>query len=185
MTSQARGALPLLTNGAALSFILAFLFLCVFGCEPRTNYQVLSFFFDGVPNPDQAAQNGTAGGEKPKLARTTYREHGPFAAKMCDGCHDRSTNVLIMPVEKLCLNCHTIPLDKKYIHGPVVSGGCKVCHDPHGSAFPFLLVSEPVHFCYYCHSEKDVMKNEVHNGVTEACTVCHNAHMSDKQYLLK
>jgi predicted CXXCH cytochrome family protein len=25
----------------------------------------------------------------------------------------------------------------------------------------------------------------VHQGVTEACTICHNAHMSDNNYLLK
>jgi len=188
MTLLPRCHAPSSAKWVVFFFILVFLFSCVYGCEPRTQYKVLSFVFDGVPDPDKPVEGGQTGGNgngKARVARSTYREHGPFAAKMCEGCHERSTNVLIMPVEKLCLNCHTLQLDKKFIHGPVVSGGCKVCHDPHGSAFPFLLVSDPRTFCYYCHSEKDVARNEVHQGVTEACTICHNAHMSDNNYLLK
>jgi predicted CXXCH cytochrome family protein len=161
-------------------------FLC--GCAPEKRYKVLSFFFDGVPNPAEMpkqVQRGPGGGAEPPVVKKTYRMHGPYAAKLCSGCHQRGTNILILPIEKLCLNCHIIQMNKKYIHGPVASGGCKICHEPHGSSFPFLLVSEPQKFCFYCHKEKDVARNEVHAGITEGCTDCHDAHMADNKNLLK
>jgi len=166
--------------------VCVILFACLSGCEPKTRYKALSIFFDGVPNPEEQSaeqQTGISGGSK--TLRPTYREHGPYAAKMCDACHDKATNELKMPIEKLCFNCHLIQMDKKYVHGPVAAGGCRVCHDPHGSSFPYLLVSEPRTFCFHCHDEKAVFKNEVHKGVDAPCTACHDAHSSNNRFLLK
>ncbi len=172
-------------TGLAVFFSLMSFF---FGCTPRQRYQTLSFIFDGVPNPDEKPPERQARlGEiaAAQSAKRTYKEHGPYGAKMCHACHDRSTNALIMPVQKLCVNCHNLQLNKKYIHGPVAAGGCKVCHEPHGSSFPFLLVAAPQKFCFYCHNEKDVARNPVHQGVAEECTQCHDAHMSDSPNMLK
>jgi len=176
-----------LTEVFAWIAVCSFLFFLPFGCAPRSSYKVLSLFFDGVPDPDKKVQLQGSGNDNAnaRVSRSTYREHGPYAAKLCVGCHQRGTNALILPIEKLCFNCHVIPTDKKHIHGPVASGGCKICHDPHGSSFPFLLASEPVKFCFYCHNEKDVARNEAHAGITGGCTQCHDAHKSDNKYLLK
>src|SRR5512135_3848269 len=110
----------------ALVYITVFFFLCSFlyGCVSQKSYKVLSFFFDGVPNPDEKPEQSKSGGSNEAAARAPkakYREHGPYAAKLCNGCHQRGTNVLILPVEKLCLNCHIIQTGKKYIHGPVAA----------------------------------------------------------------
>jgi predicted CXXCH cytochrome family protein len=114
-----------------------------------------------------------------------YKAHGPFAAKLCDACHNKRDNTLLMPIESLCLNCHHLNINKKYIHGPVASGGCRVCHDPHGSGYPFLLTAEPREFCPRCHDKSLIFAKEVHEGTTEQCTTCHDAHSSDMPNLLR
>jgi predicted CXXCH cytochrome family protein len=163
----------------------------LYGCEATTRYKVLSFFFDGVPEPGSEARDAAVkGAGKERTTATTasekkYKEHGPYAARMCEACHMRATNSLVLPVEQLCLKCHTINLNKKYIHGPLASGGCKVCHEPHGSIYPFLLVSEAKDFCLRCHDKAAIEKNDAHKGTEAQCTSCHDAHSSDYQYLLK
>ena len=161
----------------------------VYGCVTEKNYKMLSFFFDGVPEPGKVMTTDTLGraGSKDQ-AKTEVRGvvHGPYAARLCKACHEAGTsNNLILPIDQLCANCHNIRLDKKWIHGPVVSGGCRVCHMPHSSRFGFLLVADSKDFCFYCHNRADVFKNPVHQGSDSSCTTCHDAHMSDTKYLLK
>ncbi len=164
--------------------------LAIWGCSPETRYSVLSFFFDGVPQPGEEKSEGIAGRDRKSGARglqVRARNHGPYAAKMCYACHQSGGgNKLILPVEKLCLNCHTLDLQKRKVHGPVVSGGCRVCHNPHGTGRPFMLVSESTVFCFYCHEEAEVRSHETHQAAGDMqCTECHNPHASDNDYLLK
>jgi len=172
---------------AILACCVTTVLLCT--CNTTKNHKVLSFFFDGVPEPGKApvelgggARKGSA--ETPTTA-SRYREHGPYAAKQCEACHMKGTSRLILPIEELCLKCHSLNVRKKYIHGPLASGGCKVCHEPHGSIYPFLLVSEPKEFCLHCHDSNAIAKNDAHKGVEAQCTECHDAHSSDEEYLLK
>jgi predicted CXXCH cytochrome family protein len=176
-----------LVLSAAVVFSLA-------GCGGQASYKVLSFFFDGVPNPAEKKAvreaGGKAGGEGTespaggKAGRGSV--HGPYAAKMCSGCHDSATRALLLPPRELCYKCHRFRLNKKYIHGPVASGGCIVCHEPHSSGSRFLLVSSQETFCFYCHEKKAIERNNAHKGADMTyCTRCHDAHMSDKKYLLK
>ncbi len=156
------------------------------GCNATTRYQVLSFFFDGVPSPEDrslqaGAQAGRPGAEKP--ASQVFK-HGPFAAKLCAACHDSSTNVLLLPKDKLCFKCHELPSPRKQ-HGPVVTGGCVVCHDPHSSSNERLLVAPAREFCLYCHDGKEIYSREAHRGNDTACTVCHNPHGSDNDFFLR
>jgi predicted CXXCH cytochrome family protein len=160
------------------------------GCEVTpARYKVLSFFFDGVPNPEEIkaaelrekAKREAAEGK----AGTLGSQHAPYAEKKCNSCHERSTNVLVAPKEELCYRCHKFKTENKWVHGPVVSGGCTVCHDPHSSRYRFLLVSESESFCFYCHDEKVIKEIEAHKGIDAKCTDCHNPHMSVNRYLLK
>jgi predicted CXXCH cytochrome family protein len=164
--------------------------LLISGCAPSTRYKVLSFFFDGVTDPDSVEKKKPAldwkkKGKDKKQERKVYGQHGPFAAKMCEGCHVRGSNALVVPIEQLCLNCHTLQIEKKWIHGPLIAGGCRICHEPHGSGNPYLLVSESERFCFHCHNERDVLKNPVHSDLNAVCTSCHDAHASDNEYLLR
>jgi predicted CXXCH cytochrome family protein len=168
--------------------LLAILAALFSGCAANTRYKVLSFFFDGVPPPGEVAgEAGKAGGKKgvatPEKPR--FLEHGPYAARQCDGCHVRASNRLVLPIEELCFKCHSLDVRKTYIHGPLASGGCNVCHDPHGSMYPFLLVAEAREFCLTCHDAKSIEKRDVHKGDRSQCTRCHDAHSSDRKYLLK
>jgi|SRR5208283_136747 len=159
----------------------------VFGA-PERRYAVLNFFFDGVPKPgggkDAAAGAKGKGKEESAVMHMSAGEHGPYAAKMCNECHERASNALVLPVEELCMYCHVLKTKKK-IHGPLVSGGCRVCHQPHGSAYQFLLTAESKEFCLYCHNKKDILKREVHRTTDEECISCHDAHSSDNEFLLK
>lgn len=175
---------------AVLSVLVFPVLIC--GCEPKTEsqYKTLSFFFDGVPDPARrAAEELRKEQEKEesgkKQVKRVQAQHAPFAAKQCDGCHRKSTNALVLPIDQLCFRCHSLDTSKKYTHGPVASGGCRICHSPHGSGFPFLLVAKPEEFCFYCHDKKSVSRNEKHAGLTEECTACHEAHSSDDRYLLR
>jgi predicted CXXCH cytochrome family protein len=163
--------------------------LVVSGCSPETRYHTLSFFFDGVPDP--AALNAdTAGGDEPGTRDTAgkprFRNHGPYAAKLCEACHLPGGGRLIMPVEELCINCHALNIRKKHVHGPVASGGCRVCHHPHGSGKPFLLASEPTSFCFFCHDKDEVGTRQAHKDAQGVqCTECHDPHSSDNNFMLR
>jgi len=181
----------MITRKLAIVSVLVLLVMAS-GCEPKTQgqYKALSFFFDGVPDPERRAaeelrkeQEGKGSGNRKAKSRQT--QHGPFAAKMCDACHRKVTNELVLPIDQLCVKCHSLDLHKKYIHGPVASGGCRVCHSPHGSGYPFLLVAKPEEFCLSCHNKENLNRNEKHAGLIEECSACHDAHSSDDRYFLR
>lgn len=160
------------------------------GCSATTRHKVLGTLFDGVP-PPRGAEPSAAG---PTTATTIGApsaaphgsQHGPYAARLCDACHATgAANALVAPRDELCLRCHEIDLDRAYVHGPLASGGCLVCHDPHDSRYEALLVSESGTFCLGCHDATDVARIEGHEGITEGCTTCHDAHGSNVKYLLK
>jgi predicted CXXCH cytochrome family protein len=158
-------------------------------CSAATRHKVLTSLFDGVPpmrtTSPEAAQP-RAGGESAASRLARPREHGPYAAHLCGACHDSAaTNALVVPKDQLCMRCHELRLDRKFVHGPVASGGCLVCHDPHSSPNPLLLVSASDSFCFHCHEAQVVARIEGHEGVNGGCTECHDAHASDQRFLLK
>ncbi len=160
------------------------------GCNATTRYEVLSLFLDGVPLPPKeptAEELAAIPGQTFQPPKVRYREHGPYAAKLCSACHvSTALNSLVVPREQLCFRCHVFGAEKKFVHGPLASGGCTACHDPHSSQNAYLLISASDSFCLHCHDSKNIARNEVHRGIDEhQCTTCHNPHMSDKKYLLR
>lgn len=140
--------------------------------------------------------------------------HGPFATGQCYYCHETyvtagfrkfgykerevapkqeqsASGRLVMPLRKLCLNCHIQKSiqsafeNNLYLHGPVAEGNCTICHNPHRSASPYLLLKEKtIELCGQCHSKGYIQETEEHvKG--EECTTCHNAHMGMDNSLLK
>ncbi len=168
--------------------------LLFLGCDTTTRYRVLNTIFDGVPTPPIPvaldADSGTPEGIKEmalRARRAGYGEHGPYAARMCGACHlSTAANSYVEPLDQLCFRCHDLKLDKKYVHGPLASGGCTVCHDPHSSRYQYLLVSESDTFCFHCHEEKAVWQTEAHADIDgQPCTTCHDPHQSDDPALLR
>jgi predicted CXXCH cytochrome family protein len=176
-------------RGILLACGMAAALLCA--CNTTRHYKVLSFFFDGVPEPGKTPAETVSGDGKKRGSETApaaasrYREHGPYAAKQCEACHVRATNRLVLPNEELCFRCHTLDVRKRYLHGPLASGGCTVCHAPHGSIHPYLLVSEPKEFCFHCHDRVALVNRGAHGETETQCTACHDAHGSDDPNLLK
>src|SRR5574341_1283790 len=177
---------------SAILCMAAVLLASVTGCEVKTRYRVLCLLFDGVPTPpgmvpcdSDGRPLGSSVVAKSEDASTQgYTQHGPYAARLCEGCHQRQTNKLLMAVEDLCFNCHDLSIRKRIVHGPVASGSCVVCHDPHGSGNKYLLVAKSQEFCLHCHKKEDLQKTDAHQDLNTGCTTCHNAHASDNDYLL-
>ena len=184
---QSGGPTARLARGALLA--LGALALSA-GCSNAKHHRVLAFFFDGVPDP-AATVVSAAPAVQASVGRQLVRpgEHGPYAAKLCNACHDsQATNALVVPAEQLCLRCHELGAAKAYVHGPLASGGCLVCHDPHRSANRYLLVSASDGFCLHCHDRAALSTlpgADGHAGDAANCTDCHEAHMSDRKYLLR
>jgi predicted CXXCH cytochrome family protein len=165
---------------AAASLLLA--------CTGPRGHRILTFLFDGVPPLEEpgAAAAGRPGAAPGGPAAVPARAHGPYAAKMCEGCHETGRgNALVVPADQLCGRCHVLDLGKKYVHGPLNAGGCLLCHDPHESKSPYLLVAESGAFCLGCHDRWSLGPTEGHEAAGPSCTFCHEAHMSDRRYLLK
>jgi len=59
------------------------------GCgSPRERYRTLSFFFDGVPDPDAPKVVRTAAATGPAVAaHPIISRHKPYVENKCDLCH--------------------------------------------------------------------------------------------------
>ncbi|NOZ13645.1 MAG: hypothetical protein GXO69_08385 [Acidobacteria bacterium] len=180
--------------------------LLLSACTPEKKYRVLSFFFDGVPNPSLSGKesNSKAGPEKSQIiaaqkairkARNKRREkkpetyvsqHPPYVNRQCERCHNQtSRNMLVSSKAELCFNCHEkSKFTGPYVHGPVAVGACLMCHLPHRSVNPSLLVKKTPGLCLQCHNKTDIFANENHEGVTD-CLECHQPHVSGNPMFLQ
>jgi predicted CXXCH cytochrome family protein len=180
-------------------FILIAVLAFFAGCSTQNHYKTLSFFFDGVPQATIA--DTTVKSVKKNSSDTTSKLlavnksvgsncviHPPFRDQNCDVCHDKNAvGITNAPLQKICYQCHD-DFAKKYtfLHGPIASGYCVGCHNPHSSDLPKLHKRKAQDLCLYCHELKVVLKNEVHTDIGETnCTECHNPHGGSEIYLLK
>lgn len=165
------------------------------GCSPSGRYKVLSFFFDGVPNPTAISEQPVQAAADTTLNQISAREgaipeifsHTPYKEKKCESCHSKnSSNELIKTLPGLCISCHR-DFESKYkvLHGPVASGYCLECHTPHTSGNAGLLIRKGQNLCLNCHNSKAIFKNKIHEGTGKRnCGECHNPHGGEDQFLL-
>jgi len=142
--------------------------------------------------------------------------HSPYAEGECSSCHNMpdkggtssgnssmpslstgqasGSGWLVMPVEELCIECHTDKTEEfaeendMEIHGPVATGECTTCHHPHRSKYKHLLLAEPVRkLCFQCHEENIPEGFGDHPELedTDDCIDCHNPHMSTEEFFLE
>lgn len=111
-----------------------------------------------------------------------YRYH-PDVAK-CAGCHDRKGGGYGMPARKdaVCYRCHKRQDAGKNLHGPLGSGECTACHDPHGSMNAALTVARTETMCVTCHDQESSAPH-MKRLQGKPCTGCHDPHSSDRAFL--
>ncbi len=114
----------------------------------------------------------------------------------CVDCHDpHQSNMRFQlrgdgkRVSSLCFNCHEKEIfTRKHQHGPVATGDCIACHNPHASANQKLLIAPPEEgqLCFECHEnvKKQLARKNTHAPVEEDCSTCHDPHSSDTRFQL-
>jgi predicted CXXCH cytochrome family protein len=166
------------------------------GCSVEKHYEILSFFFDGVPNPNTGALSGRAPGASGRggTGLAIVSAHSAYVEHRCDECH-RGAGQFGLVAEGfgtldagVCVNCHTDLLDQyEVIHGPVAAVACLWCHRPHESPYEHLLAKPAPELCIQCHSlgVMDSPPIPEHMDLERSCLDCHIGHGSDNRYLLR
>ncbi len=104
----------------------------------------------------------------------------------CSDCHDPhgtfqpSLVKISATQDAICTKCHVDTLGPfVYEHPPIKTEGCTMCHLPHGSPNPRLLIRNNVNsLCMQCHRPSEFTAPgtpSFHNQANQyqACTVCH------------
>ncbi|MBL0102299.1 MAG: hypothetical protein IPP51_00120 [Bacteroidetes bacterium] len=161
---------------------------------PVCHYRTLSFFFDGVPDPNKKEDTTLIVSSDTSLTTLSQKkepdsyDHKPYAEDMCESCHERGfSNRLLVPQPDLCYTCHT-DFTQKYqaLHGPVASGNCTACHNQHTGKYRYLLDRKGQDVCLYCHESRQVFANKLHKEIGEKnCTECHSPHGGDNRGMLR
>lgn len=178
----------------SISYILLLtgIFFLFQGCS----HKVLTVFFDDVPEmndslklavkPDPPKPDSALRQQPLLLASASKRSHHTaFTKKKCETCHlPGNDNELNLSQPELCYKCH--PVYKfTFEHGPVASGFCTTCHDPHKVNNPKLLLAVGQELCLKCHDQSGLGKSREHRDMGSLpCTKCHNPHGGNKKYFL-
>lgn len=148
------------------------------------------------------------------VVKPTRFSHGPYAANQCYLCHEVSASggfrgfgkqeeaagslaaagivpgKMVVPLNELCSGCHTSKSPAKawqaglWVHGPVSTGYCTICHGPHAGPERYMLLKAADAICVECHGEGQIYSQAAHQGRRD-CTACHNAHVGKDSRLLK
>lgn len=138
--------------------------------------------------------------------------HGIYAANLCNLCHETSASggfrgfgkkegaqtaaagavsgKLVAPVSKLCTGCHggksvqAAEAAGLWVHGPVSTGYCLLCHAPHAGPERYHLLKKPEVLCMDCHAGGRIFREDLHRDARD-CLQCHNAHMGRDSRLLR
>jgi len=78
--------------------------------------------------------------------------------------------------------CHSEMTKVRYVHAPVATGACLICHTNIKKEPPFGLVSTGVDLCWRCHKNQKLVIGQskyLHKIVKdEGCIGCHDSHGS-------
>lgn len=172
--------------------------LIIASCSVQEHYSALSFFFDGVPNPEEEIQTlakdadesktGDLSAASAQILEPAVFIHQPYREKQCASCHNQGRMGSLKDSQPgLCYQCHTRHQSThNFEHGPVAGGYCSQCHHPHRTSEKNLLLRSGEDLCLKCHKAIEVSESVFHNISEETdCIVCHNPHGSENQSLLR
>ncbi len=165
-------------------------------CTIEKRYKVLSFLFDGVPNPnDTTIITNTQSNNETDSAmlslynskQQTFTMHPPYQEKSCSECHILNKSQLIIKQPDLCFNCHENFIEENlFTHGPAAGGYCTACHEPHKSKNEKLLTDNKKEICNKCHNSVIFKNGDFHSNAGDLdCTECHDSHGGDNKYFVK
>ncbi|UCD52547.1 MAG: hypothetical protein JSW27_07900 [Phycisphaerales bacterium] len=178
-------------------FGLVLVFLVLASCDEDKRHQTMAFFFDGVPPlPGKVSEFGPLDSNEPggggRLATGGWYVHEPL--KDCTQCHTSRRRArfsrevqLVAEAPQLCFQCHAeYATLAGWIHGPVTTGECLFCHEPHKTRTPFLLTSAVPDLCHQCHDPEalGLIPNHAETSYAQ-CLDCHAGHTGVTRYLLQ
>ncbi len=176
---------------------LALGFLTLASCGPTERHRVMTFFFDGVP-PLPGQVTDTSRYDVNDTGVTGEGETGGWTVheplKDCTQCHANRRRApfsrkvqLVAEVPQLCFRCHTeFASLSGWVHGPVATGECLFCHEPHKTRTPALLTAPVPELCYRCHDREALALVENHAEASYAnCLRCHEGHAAPTRSLLR
>jgi predicted CXXCH cytochrome family protein len=87
----------------------------------------------------------------------------------------------------MCTMCHDSKNTMSSVHSPVEEGDCSVCHDPHSSSHPSLILDLfSDNACLDCHYVETEFAESVHGPVMEGnCQECHDPHQTNHSFQLR
>lgn len=171
--------------------------LLLSSCDEVERRNMLTFFFDGVP-PLKAQTSGVQlpGPKDGKVVDSAqaggWYIHEPL--KNCTNCHGEQRRTgfsgkvqLVAPVPQLCYKCHgEFSALEAWVHGPVATGDCLLCHEQHKTRIPFLLRKPVPDLCYQCHDVQAIRAIKNHSEESySSCTNCHDGHAGATRSLLR
>lgn len=190
---RARGAWAWSAALLLLSALPAMLVVGMPGCSPKKHYKILSFFFDGVPDPNappSGAPGVAAAREGRNAPRVVMFAHKPFGDGECKACHASESGAFfgqgaVRP--NICRDCHADVANAwPVMHGPVTANACTWCHTPHQSPLPDLLRMPTPAVCVQCHEQSTLSKEILeHLDPDSNCLTCHRGHGGNDRHFLR
>lgn len=165
-------------------------------CSVEKNYELLNFFFDGVPAPAAISDGAPTGRTRPggPAAAVRVSAHTAYLQRRCAACHGDSARFGLFASgftqldASVCMQCHE-PVLTAYprVHGPVAAEACLWCHQPHESPYAFLLAAPSPDVCMRCHRLQMIEEapQPHHEDLHRDCLDCHLGHGGPDRYFLR
>ncbi|MFW6189155.1 MAG: cytochrome c3 family protein [Planctomycetota bacterium] len=164
--------------------------------EEEREKEVATVFGVDIP-ADEARRRGLVRAERaaeerpaePVAEEQPVFYHQPYRRRQCNQCHTKTAGYEVERIDaSACARCHEAHFDRRsgdWVHGPVATGDCSICHQGHKAQHPDLLTRAQPDLCWRCHDRGRVLGAAYHESAAESsCARCHDPHFAGNRYLL-